>query len=78
MVKNPATGDRTSVDHTSREESIVFALILSADEAHELVHRIAVVVRRSEGVLCHSPTGREEDEISHSGPCPTTSINMTL
>jgi hypothetical protein len=50
-------------------ESPPLAVVLPPDEAHELAHGVAVVVGRPEGVLRHSPAGREDDEVSHRHAC---------
>ncbi len=41
-------------------------LIAATDEPHELVHHIAVVVGRPEGVLGDRPAGREHNKVCHS------------
>ena len=38
---------------------------LSENESHELRHAVSVIIRRTESVLRHRPTRREDDKISH-------------
>lgn len=52
-------------------EPFLLCLIHPSDQAHELVHDIAVVVWWSKGVLSNSPPRRKDDKVSHSNTCTT-------
>ena len=49
------------------QEAFGLGIVLAADQAHELVHQIAVEPRRPERVLGHQPARREDGEIAF--PC---------
>mmetsp|Transcript_926 Transcript_926/g.1896 ORF Transcript_926/g.1896 Transcript_926/m.1896 type:complete len:317 (+) Transcript_926:306-1256(+) len=55
---------------TPRSESVLAPLLRivhASDEAHELVHVVAVIVGRAERVLGHGPARREDYKVSHRG-----------
>ena len=62
---DPTTQVRSSCV-TSRQKALLFGLIRAAYEPHELTHGVAVVVRRPEGVLRHSPPRRKDHKVRHS------------
>ena len=59
---------------TSRNKASLLGLVGAIDEAHELRHHIAVVVRRPEGVVRNRPAWREHHEVCCGCACgqPTT------
>lgn len=51
---------------TTRLKTLALGIVHSADIAHELAHGVSVVVRRSEGVFSHHPSGLKHDEVANS------------
>ena len=45
------------------DEASLLRVVRPPDQAHVLAHAVSVVVRRPECVLCHHPTGGEDDEV---------------
>lgn len=43
-----------------------FGIVVAGDQTHELRHGVAVVPRRTEGLLCNKPTRREDDKVGNS------------
>lgn len=54
---------------TSWQEALLLGLVGASYEAHELTHRVAVVVWRPEGMLCNSPPWREDHKVCHRRAC---------
>lgn len=48
---------------SARQESTFFRLVFTENQAHELAHAVAVVVRRPERVFLHRPARREDDKV---------------
>ena len=49
------------------DEAFGLGVVFALDQAHELVHEVAVEPRRAEGVLGHHPARREDGEVDVGG-----------